>query len=767
MLPKKSLSFISILLFSLFLYNCGGGGGGVVSSSGGGGTTPVYSVPTCSDSGSSSIKTDEYYGMGSGSSTHGLARVCASAAYERGATGSGIDVAVVDTGIPLFTQYSPPKNYHIAFGPYAGDLDSNKLVLPANSDYVNGDSIPSDGSCLFNSCHGQHVAGIIGAKKDNESGNIMDSTGMHGVAYDSRLYIFKGLTDAGGTDSTLGNSMNGAINAGVDIINNSWGSDSQIGVNCNSASSCEAAIGSTIYSAMEAAGTRATPIINVFAAGNDGYDQPSIEAGAMIYDDDFKNTQLAVVAVGTDGKIASYSNKCGLAADYCIAAPGSGINAPGSFWAYTYTTKNGTSMAAPMVSGGLALIMQEFSSLTPAQVVNRLFVTALDTEEYSQSSIYGHGLMNLNSATQPLGNLQIFQGSNNLNNNDAQFSNLNENQITSSNFINTNILNKLKGNYIEVYDSYDQANFKVDLSQFVLSKPTYSDNATYIYKNKKDLFEEIENDYLNFYTQNNKFIITNKTNSINFALNPELSPNLNQSEYFSNDLNEYSKNPYYINNDIDDYKISFSPIGSFKLNYVDNPSNTNKMYTLQFAEESTDIQLGINYEKNKLLNTGLEGVFNINDYSDTSFVSFNKNYNINDFGSILFSSYLGATKFETKNSYLFYKEPIISSKLSLSYVKNNFIEKNNKLYVGIHQPQHIEKGSIDINFPYKTNSNKDVEYKTINLDLEDNKRNFDSTIGFVKEFNSNTFMGLKAANIYDPYLNINQTTIGVNFEKLF
>ena len=58
-----------------------------------------------------------------------------------------------------------------------------------------------------------------------------------------------------------------------------------------------------------------------------------------------------------------------------------------------------------MVSGGLALIKQEFSSLTNAQVVDRLFATALDTDEYSQSSIYGHGMMNLNGATAAVGSL--------------------------------------------------------------------------------------------------------------------------------------------------------------------------------------------------------------------------------------------------------------------------------------------------------------------------------------------------------------------------
>ena len=60
-----------------------------------------------------------------------------------------------------------------------------------------------------------------------------------------------------------------------------------------------------------------------------------------------------------------------------------------------YIALQGTSMAAPMVSGGLALIREKFSSLTSEQVIDRLFVTATDHDVYSQSSIYGHGLMDI------------------------------------------------------------------------------------------------------------------------------------------------------------------------------------------------------------------------------------------------------------------------------------------------------------------------------------------------------------------------------------
>ena len=86
------VSFISLL----FVVACGGGGGG-----GGGSTTSSYSVPTCSDTGTA-YQTSEYYWMDYYDRTdQALARVCASTAYANGATGSGVKVAVLDTGILL------------------------------------------------------------------------------------------------------------------------------------------------------------------------------------------------------------------------------------------------------------------------------------------------------------------------------------------------------------------------------------------------------------------------------------------------------------------------------------------------------------------------------------------------------------------------------------------------------------------------------------------------------------------------------------------
>ncbi|MDA8735726.1 hypothetical protein N9M56_06765, partial [Porticoccaceae bacterium] len=58
-----------------------------------------------------------------------------------------------------------------------------------------------------------------------------------------------------------------------------------------------------------------------------------------------------------------------------------------------------------MVSGSLALLKQLFPSVGNYELVNRLLVTANKSGIYADSSIYGQGLLDLNAATRPVGNL--------------------------------------------------------------------------------------------------------------------------------------------------------------------------------------------------------------------------------------------------------------------------------------------------------------------------------------------------------------------------
>ena len=127
---------------------------------------------------------------------------------------------------------------------------------------------------------------------------------------------------------------------------------------------------------------------------------------------------IAVVAVAPDDdadgdyEIAAFSNRCGIAADWCIAAPGQAVraayfgphpddNSPGAQGAYN---ASGTSVAAPMVTGGLIVLKHYFrDQLSNTQLVVRLFDTANRTGIYADSDVYGQGLMDLGAATAPVG----------------------------------------------------------------------------------------------------------------------------------------------------------------------------------------------------------------------------------------------------------------------------------------------------------------------------------------------------------------------------
>ena len=133
--------------------------------------------------------------------------------------------------------------------------------------------------------------------------------------------------------------------------------------------------------------------------------------------DELRGHVISAVALReSDGEIASFSNGCGLARNHCIAAPGQDM-AFAYFGPHPDTNEvirrygsgaNGTSYAAPMVAGGLALMKQLFrSQLSNTELVGRLFATANNSGVYADRDIYGQGAMDLGAATSPVGVLEV------------------------------------------------------------------------------------------------------------------------------------------------------------------------------------------------------------------------------------------------------------------------------------------------------------------------------------------------------------------------
>ena len=144
---------------------------------------------------------------------------------------------------------------------------------------------------------------------------------------------------------------------------------------------------------------------------------PGLLAGLQARLPELRENSVGVVAIGPDGEITDFSNRCGIAAEHCLAAPGGDVrvayygpfeDGPGRGWA----TAGGTSLAAPMVTGGLALMKHYFrGQLSNPDLLARLLETADRTGPYADAGIYGRGLMDLGTATSPVGEEEVAVGS--------------------------------------------------------------------------------------------------------------------------------------------------------------------------------------------------------------------------------------------------------------------------------------------------------------------------------------------------------------------
>ena len=478
MLPKPSATLAFGILMAL--WGCSGGGGGQKTADSGITLPPPGSNqdsskppwnsfadqiqdPSNLDELASEFETDEYAGSGA------LAMINASSAYARGATGAGVRVGVIDSGV---------YEEHIEFAQGSGDK-----VEYAGSDY--SASNPRSNDSIG---HGTLVAGVIAANRDQSISQ--EGLNMHGVAFDASLTAYEIPLGSGegpyepleteevsfSDDNYFASRFTTMANQ-VDIINMSFGFSGVI--SSYSAAQVEAAFGRSIDALSQQNKSRGQRSIFVISAGNaynnlDEFDNaveadsPELLPGLPYLFPELQDHMLAVVAVDDSGKIAFYSNRCGVAADFCLAAPGGGDgNNNGSvevherIWgpappeanaeanAHYYGGAIGTSFAAPVVSGSLALLKQMFPTVGNHELAARLLTTADKTGIYSDSSIYGQGLLDLDAATRPVGALAVASASS-LN---TGLSDISASSIsTSGGGLGNSLVAALKGHNIALFD---------------------------------------------------------------------------------------------------------------------------------------------------------------------------------------------------------------------------------------------------------------------------------------------------------------------------
>lgn len=257
-------------------------------------------------------------------------------------------VGIVDSGI----DYNHPDlaaNIWTNPGEIAGngiDDDGNGYVDDIHGyDFIDGDNDPMDG---FG--HGTHVAGTIGAVGNNGIGTV-------GVNWNVQMIALRMFDDFGfGTTAAAIEGLNYAVAMGATVSNHSYGGGAR--------SLAE-------ESAIQAA--QAAGHILVISAGNSGRNNDFLPTYPASYPQD---NIIAVAATDQSDNLAGFSNFGRTSVD--IGAPGVNIwsttpTVRSTIYAANYDFSDGTSMAAPMVAGAVALLQSVAPGVSYTTIINAIY----------------------------------------------------------------------------------------------------------------------------------------------------------------------------------------------------------------------------------------------------------------------------------------------------------------------------------------------------------------------------------------------------------
>lgn len=511
-----------------------------------------------------------------------------------------IKVAVLDSGV---------QTAHEDFGDGTGGSNISTDLQNTNLAYLYCTANPGASGCTLESYildnpnpttiakdptswHGTFVAGLIGASYSN-------GVGITGVAPDAEIIPYRLTLNNGSFVPSfyIGNAFEYARLRGVSVINNSYGTPTvdSVGDPTIDASDVfnqnflkylfrDSGTGSydpsTVYTSNyidKMLSAVASDVIFVWAAGNNQTSQPSIEAAVPLFFSDFKSGDyyknfIVVVAYDSDTKsIASYSNHCGIAKEYCLTAPGTNMVSP--IPDNDYGSASGTSFAAPLVSGAAAVLKGAFPYLTGAEITKILFITARDLGTPGVDDIYGWGMLDLERATRPVGATLVPV--------DSRVGTAGFGLTASTMKLTSSLASKIKSKDLDfvILDSFNRT-FNMKLNDFI-EADNYSIRTIDILKkfgeNKPSSIAMSSDKSLNFYfageTENKPFSEAEFSYSIN---------NMYENNYGFNIY--YGNNPYnaFINNKADLYN-NFSLSNSYNYNVL-NP----------YFRTDSDINFGFN-----------------------------------------------------------------------------------------------------------------------------------------------------------------------------
>lgn len=290
-------------------------------------------------------------------------------AWQTGATGQGVTLGIVDTGIDT----TNPE--------FAGRISPASRDVVATRGMTGADS------------HGTQVALTAAAARNN--------SGIVGIAYDATILMAR-ADDVGSCATSGGCAFNDtAIAAGIDLAVANGAKVVNLSLGGAGASP------GVLHSVANAA---AAGVVIVVSAGNgtNGVGDPDPTTFAQALRQAGSGNVIIAGSVNSSGTISGFSNRAGTEAASYLAALGEQICCVYENGQIKVTTDSsgqtfvtvvsGTSFAAPQIAGAVALLRQAFPTLTAQQVVDLLLSSATDAGAAGTDTTYGRGILNIGNA---------------------------------------------------------------------------------------------------------------------------------------------------------------------------------------------------------------------------------------------------------------------------------------------------------------------------------------------------------------------------------
>ena len=374
----------------------------------------------------------------------GLDNIKADAAYQRGYFGQGVTVAIIDSGLLTthlefagrivpgydFVRNTPEMIDHNGHGSHVagiigGAMDGERFHGVAPSVHImplrifgarpSGTNVQVLSAMEFAISRGVQVINNSWGDTFNVEGRWKDSSPFD-PKYLMQLPVLPAFMDAG-FFGYYGNYFNGvrSLMTDADVIqvfaagNEGWNSETgRVLIYCQSSRGFTPCYYDSVDYIID------NFISDDYGALADlaGIDKngPSADASLPLNYESLIGKWLAVVATDDNDRIADFSNGCGAAKYWCLAAPGVGIWSASTLTINAVSSRQGTSFSAPHVSGALALLISRLPQMPKPVIKAILLATATDLGESGVDDVYGHGLVNVEAAITVQGSVGLVMG---------------------------------------------------------------------------------------------------------------------------------------------------------------------------------------------------------------------------------------------------------------------------------------------------------------------------------------------------------------------